>query len=119
MGWDCFSIPDTRRRTRKNALKNEVTRICKKVRADNFVDGPRDDEYYAACELKDKHAAFDGEVIGVVGIGQLDHGGCDYCVKKMTEKSGPAIYRASESVLNELSEPAPNDYAKKWREKCQ
>lgn len=38
--------------------------------------------------------------------------------RDMSEMEGPCFYNCPERILNLLTEPAPNEYAQTWREKC-
>ncbi|KKM23342.1 hypothetical protein LCGC14_1616130 [marine sediment metagenome] len=67
-------------------------------------------KYYAVENLQT------GEVWGLVAL--IDRGDGEIATKLVDESMGPYETECPASVLNRLTEPAPNDYARQWRQKC-
>jgi hypothetical protein len=69
---------------------------------------------YAAIKL----ASEPGRVLGLVALIHRRGGRCNFGYKLVSEDMGPCESEAPASILNKLTNPAPNEWARQWRERC-
>ena len=77
----------------------------------------------AVVNLREAYLAYKnhntGQIIAFVCL--LNYYPNDYYnfhYKDMSENMGPYVYNCPARILDQLSEPAPNEWAREWREKC-
>lgn len=69
---------------------------------------------YLACKIKET-----GQVFALVcQLGYNRHDYFNFGYKDVDESGGPIYYECPKRILKLLTEPAINDYAREWREKC-
>jgi hypothetical protein len=72
------------------------------------------DAVYLAVEVPSTQ-----RIVGVVVLYEWRHGAREnYWYKVLEESEGPLYYDCPARILDRLAEPAPNDHADLWREKC-
>lgn len=100
MGWDYFRPPAGK--STRDILHDELPGITCSTQIGRTV--------YAAFRTSS------GEVLGLVVL--TDRRGGQFGYKLISEDMGPCESDCPAAILNLLSNPAPNDWARAWRERC-
>jgi hypothetical protein len=75
--------------------------------------------FYAAVQNNDDAPHAPGRTWGLVVL--IQRNGSDrynFGYKEMDEGMGPCEERCPDRILDQLTDPAPNEYAEHWRERC-
>lgn len=108
MGWTWTRLNGT---TMKNYIRARALGPKLEVLDDAIVNRQ---EYYAAVRHNDRVVA----VVILVRFIPNARDGLTFGYKDMDESALPYYFRCPERILKLLTDPPPNDNAKRWREEC-